>query len=213
MRFLLSVPTDRRPRRAAQLFGGLSLYGVSSGLLVVAGLGPAPWDVLHQGLARTVGGGIGTWVIVVGALTLALWIPLRVRPGIGTVANVVMVGLLLAATVAVLPPPGSLPARIALLVSGVALNGLAGGLYIGADTGPGPRDGLMTGLAARGVPLWAARAGIEITVVSAGAALGGTFGPGTVAYAVAIGPITQLALRRCRVDPRSPVGMVPDPVS
>ena len=133
------------PRRLVQLFAGLVLYGVSSSMLLLAGLGVDPWDVLHQGLARRTGIPIGTWAIIAGAAVLLLWIPLRQRPGLGTLCNVVVVGAVINLVLAVVTPPRSLPVQAAVMVSGVVLNGVATGLYIGAGLGPGPRDGLMTG--------------------------------------------------------------------
>src|SRR5664279_4886618 len=143
-------PGRRLPRRLVQLYGGLLLYGVSDAMLVLAGLGLDPWDVLHQGLSRTLGLGIGTWSILVGAAVLLVWIPLRQRPGFGTLSNVVVIGASLNAVLAIVPAPHAMAARIVVLVAAVGLNGLATGCYIGAGLGPGPRDGVMTGLAARG---------------------------------------------------------------
>jgi uncharacterized membrane protein YczE len=177
--------------RLTMLYGGLSLYGFSMGLILLSGLGNMPWDVLHEGLARQTALGVGTWVIIVGALVLVLWVPLRIRPGLGTISNVVVIGVVLDLTLAALRAPEGLPAETALLVAGILLNALATGIYIGASFGPGPRDGLMTGLAARGVPLRAARTGIEAAVVIIGALLGGTVGLGTLLYAVTIGPLVH----------------------
>ena len=199
---LLPVPRDRRPLRSVVLLAGLLLYGASDGLMVVAALGLAPWDVLHQGLARTVGGEVGTWSIVVGALVLLFWIPLRQRPGIGTLLNVVLVGLGINAVVWLVPTPGALWERIALFAVGLALNGLATGIYVGAGMGPGPRDGLMTGLAARGYSVRVARTGIEVTVLAVGWLLGGNVGWGTLAYAVAIGPLAHVFLPLFRLRDR-----------
>nr|WP_240963974.1 hypothetical protein [Streptomyces sp. C1-2] len=205
-----SVPSEpprrRLVRRLTQLYGGLALYGVSSALLVSAGLGMEPWGVLHQGLARRSGLTIGEVTIAVGVVVLLLWIPLRQRPGLGTVSNVFAVGLAMDATLAVLPATHALWARIALMAGGVVLNGLATGLYIAARFGPGPRDGLMTGLHARtGRSIRLLRTCIEVAVVVAGFLLGGTVGVGTVLYALAIGPLAQLFLRLCAV-PASPRG-------
>jgi uncharacterized membrane protein YczE len=179
-------------RRLVQLYGGLVLYGISAAFILLAAFGADPWDVFHQGLSRRTGIGTGIWVCIVGALVLLLWIPLRQRPGIGTLSNVVVIGLVMEAMLTVFEPAGDLPIRIALLVSGVVLNGVAIGLYIGAAFGPGPRDGLMTGLAARGHSIRVVRTGIELTVLAAGAALGGTVGVGTVFYALAIGPLAHI---------------------
>ena len=178
--------------RLVQLFLGLGLYGLSSSLLVLAGLGLDPWDVLHQGLARHTSLAIGTWAILVGAAVLLLWVPLRQRPGIGTLCNVVAVGGVMDLVLGLVSPPHALGARVACLVAGVVLNGVATGAYIGAGLGPGPRDGLMTGLAARGHSIRAVRTGIELTVLATGWLLGGTVGVGTVLYAVSIGPLAHV---------------------
>jgi uncharacterized membrane protein YczE len=178
--------------RLAQLYGGLVLYGISSSLLVLAGLGLDPWDVFHQGLSRTFGLAIGTWAILVGLVVLLLWIPLRQRPGIGTVSNVVLVGLTMNVVLGHVHAPHALPVRIAFLLCGVLLNGIATGAYIGAGLGPGPRDGLMTGLAARGHSIRVVRTGIEVAVLATGWALGGTVGVGTVVYALSIGPLAHV---------------------
>ena len=178
--------------RLVQLYAGLILYGISSSLLVLADLGLDPWDVFHQGLSRTFGLAIGTWAILVGVVVLLLWIPLHQKPGIGTVSNVVLVGLTMNVVLGHVHPPHALAVRIPMLVVGVFLNGVATGAYIGAGFGPGPRDGLMTGLAARGHSIRVVRTGIEVTVLATGWALGGTVGVGTVLYAVSIGPLAHV---------------------
>jgi uncharacterized membrane protein YczE len=178
--------------RLVQLYLGLVLYGISSSLLVLATLGLDPWDVFHQGLSRTFGLAIGTWAIIVGAVVLLLWIPLRQRPGIGTVSNVVLVGLTMNVVLGHVGAPHAMAARIACLVCGVFLNGVATGAYIGAGLGPGPRDGLMTGLAARGHSVRVVRTGLEVTVLVTGWLLGGTVGVGTVVYALSIGPLAHV---------------------
>ena len=197
---LAPAPRTRRLSRAALLLGGLTLYGFSDGLLVLAGLGLDPWDVLHQGLSRTVGLQVGTWAIAVGALVLLGWIPLRQRPGLGTVCNTIVVGLVINATLAILPAPHALALRVVVLVVAVGLNGIATGAYIGAGLGPGPRDGLSTGIAARGVSLRLVRTGIELCVLVLGWLLGGTVGVGTLLYAVAIGPITHVTIPALRLE-------------
>jgi uncharacterized membrane protein YczE len=179
-------------RRLVNLYAGLVLFGVSMALMVAGGLGLAPWDVLHQGLAERTGIPFGWVVNIVGAIVLLLWIPLRQRPGIGTVSNVIVVGLAADAALALLPEPRHLAIRAGFLAAGVVLNGAATGLYIGARLGPGPRDGLMTGLAARGHSIRLMRTGIEVAVLAAGWLLGGTVGVGTVLYAVAIGPLAHV---------------------
>lgn len=192
-------------RRVVQLYAGLVLYGASAGLQVHAALGLGPWDVFHQGVSEHSGLSIGTVSILTGAAVLLLWIPLRQRPGLGTVSNVLIVGLAMDATLRLLPQTGSLGARIVLLVAGVVLNGAATGLYISARLGPGPRDGLMTGLhRVTGRSLRLVRTGIEVAVLAAGFLLGGSVGAGTVLYAVAIGPLAQFFL---------PLFAIPEPAT
>lgn len=196
------MPTPKRTAarglagRLVRLYAGLALYGASAGLQLRAGLGLPPWDVLNQGVARHAGLSIGTASILIGALVLLLWIPLRQRPGLGTVSNVLLIGLSLDATLSLVPAPSSLWVRIPLLVLAVALCGLATGLYISARFGAGPRDGLMTGLHRRtGRSVRLVRTGIELAVLTTGFALGGSVGVGTVFFAVAIGPLAQFSLR------------------
>ncbi len=187
--------TDRRlVRRTSQLFAGLVLYGISMAFMVESGLGLNPWDVFHQGLSETTGISFGWVVILLGIPILLLWIPLRQRPGFGTVANLVVIGFVVDGALAILQPGDSLAMRITYLVTGIALNGVATGLYIGSNLGPGPRDGLMTGLAARfpRLSIRLVRTGIEVLVLGIGFLLGGTVGLGTVAYALAIGPLAQV---------------------
>ena len=192
--------TGNTVRRVVQLFAGLTLYGISMAFMVESGLGLNPWDVFHQGLARHTPLSFGTVVILVGAVVLLLWIPLRQRPGIGTLSNVVVIGLVADGALALLPTPHPMAARIGYLAGGVLLNGLASGLYIGAALGPGPRDGLMTGLVTRtGASIRLVRTGLEVAVVLTGWLLGGTLGVGTVVYALAIGPLVQLFLPRLTV--------------
>jgi uncharacterized membrane protein YczE len=173
--------------QVAWLYAGLIGFGVSLALLVKARLGLDPWDVLIQ---------MGWVVDGVGALVLVAWIPLRQRPGFGTLSNVVVVGLVVNAALGVLPAPRGLLLRAAMLTSGIVLNGVATGCYIGAGLGPGPRDGLMTGLVARGHSLRVVRTAIELSVLAVGFALGGSVGVGTVAYALAIGPLVHIFLPR-----------------
>jgi uncharacterized membrane protein YczE len=179
-------------RRLAQLYIGLALYGLGIALQVASGLGNDPWDVLHQGPSLSFGLSIGTWIIIVGALVMLLWIPLRQRPGLGTVSNVIFLGLFTDLFLALLPDPQAAPARWAYLIGAILVGGFATGCYIGAGLGPGPRDGLMTGLAARGHSIRAVRTGIELTVVAVGWLLGGTVGIGTLLYAVTIGPLAHV---------------------
>ncbi|HTP21407.1 MAG TPA: hypothetical protein VMJ65_17515 [Solirubrobacteraceae bacterium] len=186
-------------RRLVQLYVGLVLYGVSASMLLLAGLGVDPWDVLHQGLSRHFGLGVGTWAIIVSGAVLLLWIPLHQRPGFGTLSNALIVGLVIDLMLAVVPPVHWLPAQILVMLAGVLLNGIATGAYIGAGLGPGPRDGLMTGLAARGHSIRVVRTSIELTVLLTGWLLGGTVGVGTVVYALGIGPIAHHTIPRLRV--------------
>lgn len=193
---------DRPWRRGTQLAAGLVLFGFALGLLVRADLGLDPWDVLGQGVSRRTGLSLGQVTLVVSALVLACWWPLRQRPGLGTVANAVVVGPVLDLSLALLPTQRALAAQVAFLVLAVLAVAVATGLYVGAGWGPGPRDGLMTGIAARGVPVAAARAGIELTVLTAGWLLGGDVGIGTVVFALAIGPLVGRALPPLRIRPR-----------
>lgn len=189
-----------RARRVLQLFAGLVLYGVSDGMLLLGGLGVDPWDVLHQGLSRRTGIAVGTWAIVVGVVVLLLWIPLRQRPGLGTLANAMVIGVVINVVLAVAPTPRGVPLQLVVMLGGVGLNGLATGAYIGAGLGPGPRDGLMTGLASRGHSLRLVRTSIELSVLVGGWLLGGTVGLGTVVYALAIGPLAQIFVPMLAVD-------------
>jgi len=190
-------------RRGTQLLGGLVLYAASMALLVHAGLGNMPWDVLTQGISRHTGLSFGTITLLTSVLVLACWIPLRQRPGVGTIANVLVIGLLVDPFLAGLdrlPDPLPLAARVAMVVVGIVLNALATGLYVGARLGPGPRDGLMTGLVTRtGRSVRLVRTSIEVVVVAAGWALGGTVGLATVAYAVGVGPLVHVFLSRLTV--------------
>lgn len=193
---------SRLPRRLSQLYAGLWLYGISMVLLVRSRLGVIPWDVLHQGLARQLGWPLGTVTIVAGAIVLLGWVPLRQLPGLGTVSNVVVVGVAVNVTLPLVPPPALLAVRVLFAAGGIALNGLATAAYIGVNLGPGPRDGLMTGLVRRtGGSVRLVRTGIELTVVAVGWPLGGTLGVATVLYAIAIGPMVQLLLPRLSVPP------------
>ncbi len=186
--------------RLARLAVGLVTYAVSIALVVRSGLGSMPWDVLHQGIAAHSGLSFGAVTALTGLVVLACWIPLRQRPGAGTVANVVVISAAVNPALDLLGRLGDplpMAARVAMLATGIVLNGLATALYVGAGLGPGPRDGLMTGLVARtGWPLRAVRTGIEVSVVAVGWVLGGTLGVGTLAYALAVGPLVHLWLPR-----------------
>jgi len=199
---LAPIPSQRRLRRGAQLLTGLILYGVTAAMLVLAGLGLDPWDVLHQGSSRTLGLGIGTWAILISCVVLVAWWPLRQRPGVGTVANAILVGVVIDLILSLAHPPHALWARLMLLAGGVLGNGIATGLYIGAGLGPGPRDGLSIAVAARGHSMRVVRTAIEATVLATGILLGGTVGIGTVLYALVIGPITHVTIPALSVAPR-----------
>ncbi len=193
----------RLGRRLPQLFVGLALYGFSMAMMLRSDLGLAPWDVLTEGLSRLLPLSFGMITILVSGVVLLLWIPLRQPPGLGTIANAVVVGIAVDVGLAVLRTPSSLVVQGLLLIGGLVANGLAGAIYMGSQLGPGPRDGLMTGLSRRtGQSLRLVRTGIEVVVLSSGFLLGGTVGVGTVLYAVGIGPLTQrfLPLVAVRLD-------------
>jgi uncharacterized membrane protein YczE len=206
---------DRPARRLTQLYAGLTLYGVCMAMMVHARLGLDPWDVLHQGLAPHLRIRFGTVVIVVGVAVLALWIPLRQAPGFGTVSNAIVIGLVTDIAMPIIPDAHGLATQLPLLTAAVIGNGIATGCYIGAGLGPGPRDGLMTGIAARGHSIRLVRTGLELTVLLSGWLLGGSVGLGTVMFALSIGPLAHVtipafAIGSTRVDAH-PVGQpLPD---
>lgn len=181
--------------RLLRLYSGLALFGLSIALMVDANLGLGPWDMLHQGLARTLNLPIGWVVVGISALVLLAWVPMRERPGLGTISNALLVGPCADVGLDVLPEPHQLVGRVGYLLAGVVLTAAATGLYIGARFGPGPRDGLMTGLAGRGHSIRAVRTTIEVTAGLVGLLLGGKVGIGTVVYAFSIGPLVQIFLR------------------
>ena len=204
---IAQLRAGRLARRLPQLYVGLVAYGVSLALMYRGDLGLAPWDVLHSGLIQHLPITIGQAVVLMSFVVLLLWIPLREIPGIGTISNALVVGFSADATLALLARPDALVLRVGLMVGGILLCGLATALYIGAQLGRGPRDGLMTGLARRtGRSIRLVRTGLEVSVVVVGVLLGGTIGLGTVLYALAIGPLTQLWLPAFTVA----VGAVPD---
>ena len=194
------------PRRVRRLLTGLVAMGAGIGLMADAGLGLGPWDVLHQGLALRTGLSLGSLNIAVGVGVLLLWLPLRQRPGIGTVLNVLVIGLVVDLTLALLPEPEHLAVQVPAMLGGVVLMGVGSGLYIGAGLGPGPRDGLMTGVAARGHSVRSVRTALEVTVLVLGWALGGTVGVGTVVLALAIGPLVQASLEWLGLPAPTPAG-------
>jgi len=182
-------------RRLVQLYAGLALYGLSMALQVRATLGLGPWDVFHDGVAKLTGLSFGTVVVLTSVAVLLAWIPLRQKPGLGTVSNVLFVGVAADIGLALFPEGGTLPVQLAMLTAGVVLNGVAGAAYLGARLGPGARDGLMTGFVRRtGMSVGVVRTSLELTVLAAGIALGGSVGLGTILYALSIGPLLQLML-------------------
>ncbi len=200
--FIEIPPRHDMPARLIRLLVGLVLFGIGVALMVKSELGLSPWEVLHQGLSFKTGILLGTMGIIIGLLVLVLWLPLREKLGLGTVANVMLIGVVIDLTLWRLPEEfTSTPTRWVLLIGGVALIGLATSLYIGAGLGPGPRDGLMTGLAKRGWPIGIARIGIELTVLIVGWLLGGTVGVGTVLFAFGVGPIVHMTLPWLTLQP------------
>lgn len=197
---LIPVRGPRLPRRWFNLITGLVLFGLGIGFMLQSGLGVPPWDVLHQGLARKFGLTVGLWSIIVSGLVLVAWLPLRQPFGVGTLLNAIIIGLVIDLSVLFVPQPTDLLARIALLTAGILVIAFATGLYIGASFGPGPRDGLMTGIAALGPSIRLTRTVLEVAVLVTGWLLGGTFGVGTVAFALLMGPLVQYFLPRLQID-------------
>jgi len=202
---IAQLRAGRLARRLPQLYAGLVAYGVSLAMMYRGDLGLAPWDVLHSGLIRHLPITIGQAVVLCSFLVLLLWIPLREVPGLGTISNALVVGVSADVTLGLLAEPDALALRVALMLGGIVLCGLATALYIGAQLGRGPRDGLMTGLARRtGRSIRVVRTGLELAVVVVGVLLGGTIGLGTVLYALAIGPLAQLWLPAFLVEVTAP---------
>jgi len=200
--FLEPPPRRGMPARLVRLFIGLTVFGIGVSLMVRAELGLSPWEVLHQGISFRTGILIGTVGILVGVLVLLGWIPLREKLGIGTVANVILIGIVIDVTLWRLPATiSSTPVRWVMLCGGIAMIGVATSLYIGTGLGPGPRDGLMTGIAKRGLPIGAVRTAIELTVLAVGYLLGGTVGIGTLLFAFGVGPIVHVTLPWLTLEP------------
>lgn len=212
-KYLIPIGGERLLRRLVQLVIGLILFGVGIGLLLQSGLGVPPWDVLHQGLSRRLGLTVGLWSIMVSVAVLVLWRPLGERYGVGTLLNAVIIGLVLDATTLVVPEATTGIAAWVMLLGGVLLIGIASGLYIGANLGPGPRDGLMTGIAKKGPSIRATRAVLEIGALTLGWILGGTFGIGTIVFALAIGPLVQFFLPRWDISPHPSTDPMDHPAS
>jgi uncharacterized membrane protein YczE len=191
-------------RRIAQLVAGLVLFGLGIGCMLQSGLGLPPWDVLHQGLAEQFGLSVGTWSIIISFFVLLIWLPLRERYGAGTLLNAILIGAVIDLTVLVLPEPEAPWLRGLMLAGGILFIGVASGLYIGANLGPGPRDGLMTAISRRGLSIRVTRWGLEVAVLVTGILMGGTFGVGTIAFALFIGPLVQFFLPRWSIDTGRP---------
>ena len=200
----IPVSGQNLSRRLVQLVVGLVLFGVGIGMMLQSDWGLPPWDVLHQGLAEQFGFSVGIWSILISFVVLIAWLPLHERYGIGTLLNALIIGVVIDVAALVFPAPVGLFWRIVMNLGGILLIGLASGMYIGANLGPGPRDGLMTAIARRGPSIRVTRWAIEILVLITGILLGGTFGPGTVAFALLIGPIVQWFLPRWSIDTGRP---------
>ncbi|MEN9822353.1 MAG: hypothetical protein RLZ04_779 [Actinomycetota bacterium] len=195
----LPLPSDRRPERLIRCIAGLACFGLGISMFLTAELGVAPWDILHQGVSRRTGLPVGVVIEITGVVILLLWIPLRERLGWGTLLNAVEIGLVVLLIDDHLPHTDRLVPRLAYVVGAVLVIAIGSGLYIGAGLGPGPRDGLMLGLAKRGISVRVARTGVEATVLVIGVALGGEFGVGTLAFTFGIGPAVQFFLPRLRL--------------
>jgi uncharacterized membrane protein YczE len=195
----IPIGGDKLAKRAFRLIVGLVLFGAGTGLMLQSGLGVAPWDVLHQGLSVQFGLTIGIWSIIVSLIVLLFWIPLKERYGIGTILNALIIGVMIDVTAAVVPAAEHTVVATLMLGTGILSIGFASGLYIGANLGPGPRDGLMTGISRRGPSIRLVRSIIEVVVLITGWLLGGTFGIGTIAFALLIGPLVQFFLARLTI--------------
>ncbi len=203
-RWFIPVTGLRLSRRLVQLIIGLTFFGIGIGLMLRSGLGLPPWDVLHQGLAAQIGLTVGIWSILVSFVVLAFWIPLRERYGIGTLLNAIVVGVMIDVTTAVVPEAPNTWWAAGMMLVGILLIAVTSGMYIGANLGPGPRDGLMTAIVRRGPSIRLTRVIMEVTVLVIGVLLGGTFGIGTILYALLMGPLVQIFLPRWTIDTGRP---------
>lgn len=203
-RWFIPVTGLRLSRRLAQLIIGLTFFGIGIGLMLRSGLGLPPWDVFHQGLAAQIGLTVGIWSILVSFVVLAFWIPLRERYGIGTLLNAIVVGVMIDVTTAVVPEAPNTWWAAGMMLVGILLIAVTSGMYIGANLGPGPRDGLMTAIVRRGPSIRLTRVIMEVTVLIIGVLLGGTFGIGTILYALLMGPLVQIFLPRWTIDTGRP---------
>ena len=202
--FFIPVTGLRLPRRLIQLIIGEVFFGAGIGLMLRSGLGLPPWDVLHQGLAIRFGLTVGIWSILISFVVLVFWIPLRERYGIGTLLNAIIIGVMIDVTAALVPEASNTWWAVSMMVSGILLVAITSGMYIGANLGPGPRDGLMTSIARRGPSIRLTRVILEVTVLVTGVLLGGTFGIGTVLYALLMGPLVQIFLPRWTINTGRP---------
>lgn len=202
--YFLPVRGLRLRRRVVQLVIGLVLFGLGIGLMLQSGLGVPPWDVLHQGLAEQFGLTVGAWSIIVSFLVLLAWLPFSERYGLGTLLNALIIGVIIDLAVYIFPEPESVWLDAVMLCAGILTIAVASGMYIGANLGPGPRDGLMTAISRRGYSVRRTRWAIEIVVLIVGVVLGGTFGVGTIAFALFIGPLVQFFLPRWSIDTGRP---------
>ncbi len=202
--FFLPVAGLRLRRRLVQLIFGLVIFGIGIGLMLRSGLGLPPWDVLHQGLSMQFGLTVGIWSILSSFVILIFWLPFRERYGIGTFLNAILIGVMIDVTAAVLPEASNTWWAVAMMIAGILMVGITSGMYIGANLGPGPRDGLMTAIARRGPSIRLTRVIMEVTVLVIGVLLGGTFGIGTIIYALLMGPLVQVFLPRWTIDTGRP---------
>lgn len=193
-------PTDRAVNRLVRCVVGLVIFGTGVAMIIDADLGAAPWDVFHTGVSDLTGVPVGTVIVAVGVALLALWIPLRERAGLGTILNAVLIGVTVDVVLPLIPDDLPLGVRLALMLGGVAVVAVGSGLYIGAGLGPGPRDGLMTGLGKRGISIRLARTGIELAVMVIGIVFGGRIGVGTALFALGIGPLVHVTVPRLKLD-------------
>jgi len=203
-RVFIPIGGKKLPRRLVQLIVGLTFFGIGIGLMLQSGLGLSPWDVLHQGLTVQFGLTVGIWSILSSFVVLLFWLPLRERYGIGTLLNAIIIGVMIDVTAGLVPEAANAWWAVSMMVSGILLVAITSGMYIGANLGPGPRDGLMTAIARRGPSIRLTRVTMEITVLVIGVLLGGTFGIGTILYALLMGPLVQFFLPRWTIDTGRP---------
>ena len=191
---------DRIGRRLVRCLVGLALFAIGISLQMNANIGAPPWDVFHQGVAKQTEISIGRIIVMTGFALLLLWIPLKQKPGLGTILNALEIGLVADIALEIIPEPNNMYIRIIMVVVGIVTVAIGTGLYIGSALGPGPRDGLMTGLAKRGIPIRIGRTAIEVTVLIIGMILGGQVGIATFAFAFGVGPLVHFFLPRLAVS-------------